>query len=189
MSDHQADYPVRTMCRLLSLSPSGYYAWRQRGPSHRTRENAVLIEEIVEIHPRNQATYGAPRIHAELRALGRGVSLNRVARLMRAAQIKGVSRRRKGKAKRRAPETQPAADLVGRNFTASGPDELWVADITYVPTAAGFLYLAVVPDAWSRRVVGWSMATHLRTSPVLDAFEMALAARRGDSPLRQGKPG
>ena len=109
----------------------------------------------MEIHTRNDGTYGAPGIYAELRARGRNVSLNRVARLMRAAEIEGVSRRRKGKTTRRAPQSQPAADLVGRDFSASGPDELWVADITYVPTQAGFLYLAVVVDAWSRRVVGW----------------------------------
>ncbi len=175
MSDHQAVYPVRTMCRLLGLSPSGYYAWRQRTPSRRARENAALTEEILEIHTRSDETYGAPRIHAELRARGRGASLNRVARLMRAARIEGVSRRRRGKTTRRASGAQPAADLVERDFSASGPDELWVADITYVPTQAGFLYLAVVVDAWSRRVVGWSMATHLRTSLVLNAFDMALA--------------
>ena len=167
MSDHQAVYPVRTMCRLLGLSPSGYYAWRQRGPSRRSQKNTALTEEILEIHARSDGTYGAPRIHAELRARGRGVSRNRVARLMRAAGIKGVSRRRTRKTTRRAAGTQPAADLVDRDFSASGPDELWVADITYVPTQAGFLYLAVVVDAWSRRVVGWSMATHLRTSLVL----------------------
>ena len=121
MSDHQAVYPVHTMCRLLGLSPSGYYAWRQRAPSRRERENAVLTEEIVEIQTRSDGTYGAPRIYAELRALGRNVSLNRVARLMRAAEIEGVSRRRKGKTTRRAPQSQPAADLVGRDFSASVP--------------------------------------------------------------------
>ena len=121
------------MCRLLGLSPSGYYAWCGRGPSCRTRENTVLTEEILEIHARSDGTYGAPRIHAELGARGREISLNRVARLMRTAEIEGVNRRRKGKTTRRAPEAQPVADLVDRDFSASGPDELWVADITYVP--------------------------------------------------------
>ncbi|MCE2398605.1 MAG: IS3 family transposase [Gemmatimonadetes bacterium] len=158
MSDHRAIYPVRTMCRLLGLSPSGYYAWRRRGPSSRARENAALTEEILEIHARSDGTYGAPRIHAELRARGRGASLNRVARLMRAAEIEGASRRRKAMTTRRAPGAEAAEDLVDRDFSAAGPDELWVADITYVPTQAGFLYLAVVLDGWSRRVVGWSMA-------------------------------
>ena len=151
------------MCRLLGLSRNGYYAWRQRGPSGRSQENTALTEEILDIHARSDGTYGAPRIHAELGARGRGVGRNRVARLMRAAGIEGVSRRRRRKTTRRAAEDQPAADLVNRDFSATGPDELWVADITYVPTQAGFLYLAVVVDAWSRRVVGWSMATHLRT--------------------------
>ena len=180
MSDHQAVYPAWTMCRLLGLSPSGYYAWRQRGPSRRSQKNTALTEEILETHVRSDGTYGAPRIHAELRARGRRASRNRVARLMRAAGIEGVSRRRTRKTTRRAAGDQPAADLVDRDFSASGPDELWVADITYVPTQAGFLYLAVVVDAWSRRVVGWSMATHLRTSLVLDAFEMALMQRQPD---------
>ena len=189
MSDHQAVYPVRTMCRLLGLSPSGYYAWRQRGLSRRARENSALTEEILEIHTRSDETYGAPRIHAELRARGRGASLNRVARLMRAARIEGVSRRRRGKTTRRASGVQPAADLVERDFSASGPDELWVADITYVPTQAGFLYLAVVVDAWSRRVVGWSMATHLRTSLVLNAFDMALMQRQPDGVIHHSDQG
>ncbi len=177
------------MCRLLGLSPSGYYAWRQRGLSRRARENSALTEEILEIHTRSDETYGAPRIHAELRARGRGASLNRVARLMRAARIEGVSRRRRGKTTRRASGAQPAADLVERDFSASGPDELWVADITYVPTQAGFLYLAVVVDAWSRRVVGWSMATHLRTSLVLNAFDMALMQRQPDGVIHHSDQG
>ena len=143
----------------------------------------------MEIHTRSDGTYGAPRIYAELRARGRNVSLNWVARLMRAAEIEGVSRRRKGKTTRRDPQSQPAADLVGRDFSASGPDELWVADITYVPTQAGFLYLAVVVDAWSRRVVGWSMATHLRTSLVLNAFEMALMQRQPDGVIHHSDQG
>lgn len=189
MSDHQADYPVRTMCRLLGLSPSGYYAWRQRGPSRRARENTALVEEIVRIHTASQGTYGAPRVHAELRARGRGVGLNRVARVMRAAGIEGVSRRRKGKTTQRAPEGEPAPDLIDRDFGASGPDELWVADITYVPAQGGFLYLAVVLDAWSRRVVGWSMATHLRTSLVLDAFEMALMQRQPERVIHHSDQG
>ena len=161
VSDHQAVYPVRVMCRLPGLSPSGYYAWRSREPSDRARANAALTEEIVEIHAMSGGTYGAPRIHAELRARGREASVNRVARLMRAAEIERVSRRRKGGTTKRAAESRPAPDLVDRDFSASGLDELWVADITYVPTWAGFLYLAVVLDAWSRRIVGWSMATHL----------------------------
>ncbi len=189
MSDHQAAYPVRVTCRLLGLSPSGYYAWRKREPSRRARENAALTGEILEIHAMSDGTYGAPRIHAELRARGREAGVNRVARLMRAAGVEGVSRRRKGKTTKRAAESKPAPDLVERDFSASGPDELWVADITYVPTWAGWLYLAVVLDAWSRRIVGWSMATHLRTSLVLDAFDMALAQRRPEGVIHHSDQG
>ena len=189
MSDHQAAYPVRVMCRLLGLSPSGYYAWRKREPSRRARENAALTGEILEIHAMSDGTYGAPRIHAELRARGREAGVNRVARLMRAAGVEGVSRRRKGKTTKRAAESRPAPDLVERDFSASGPDELWVADITYVPNWAGWLYLAVVLDAWSRRIVGWSMATHLRTSLVLDAFDMALAQRRPEGVIHHSDQG
>ncbi|WP_420632750.1 IS3 family transposase [Candidatus Palauibacter sp.] len=187
--DHQAMYPVRVMCRLLGLSPSGYYAWRKREPSRRARENAALSAEIVEIHAMSGGTYGAPRVHAELKARGREASVGRVARLMRAAGVEGVSRRRKGRTTKRAAESKPAPDLVERDFSASGADELWVADITYVPTWAGWLYLAVVLDAWSRRIVGWSMATHLRTSLVLDAFDMALAQRRPEGVIHHSDQG
>ena len=177
------------MCRLLGLSPSGHYAWRSREPSERARANAALTEEIVEIHATSGGTYGAPRIHAELRARGREAGVNRVARLTRAVEIGGVTRRRKGKTTKRSAESGPAPDLGDRDFSASGPDELWVADITYVPTWAGFLYLAVVLDAWSRRVVGWSMATHLRTSLVLSAFDMALTQRRPDGVIHHSDQG
>ncbi len=177
------------MCRLPGLSPSGYYAWRKREPSRRARENAALTGEILEIHAMSDGTYGAPRIHAELRAWGREAGVNRVARLMRAAGVEGVSRRRKGRTTKRAAESKPAPDLVERDFSASGPDELWVADITYVPTWAGWLYLAVVLDARSRRIVGWSMATHLRTSLVLDAFDMALARRRPEGVIHHSDQG
>ncbi len=172
MRDHQAHYPVRVMCRVLGVSPSGYYAWKKRGPSPRAVANAELLEEIRSIHEWSDGTYGAPRIHEELRDRGFEASLNRVARLMREAGLEGVSRRGRRNTTRRDPDARPAPDLVERDFTASGPDELWVADITYVPTWAGFVYLAVVLDAWSRRVVGWSMATHLRTDLVLDALNL-----------------
>ncbi len=127
MSDHRAMYPVRVMCRLLGLSPSGYCAWRAREPSRRVRENEALGAEIVEIHAMSDGTYGAPRVHAELKARGREASVGRVARLMRAAEIEGVSRRRKGGTTKRAAKSRPAPDLVERDFSASGPDELWVA--------------------------------------------------------------
>ncbi len=180
MSDYQVMYPVRLMCRQLGLSPSGYYTWRKRGLSERARENVALSAEILEIHAMSGATYGALRVRAALKARGRKASVTRVARLMRMVGIEGVSRRRKGKTTQRAANSRPAPDPVERDFSAPGPDELWVANITYVPTREGFLYLAIVLDAWSRRVVGWAMATHLRTSLELDAFDMALTQRKPD---------
>ncbi len=178
MRAHRACYPVTVMCRLLGVSTSGYYAWRKRGPSARAMSDQELLEQIRSIHQRSDGTYGSPRIHAELRAEGKGVGIKRVARLMTEAGLEGVSRRRGTKTTRRDADARPAPDLVDRDFSATGPDQLWVADITYIPTWAGFLYLAVVLDAWSRRVVGWAMATHLRTELVLDAFNMALGQRK-----------
>ena len=177
VSDHQASYPIVTMCKLLGVSPSGYYAWVKRRPSRRSETDAALITEIRAAHGASHGTYGAPRVHAELAAKGTYIGRKRVARLMTQAGLAGVSRRRfvvttvKG-------DSRQAPDLVERNFAAEAPDLLWVADITYIPTWAGFLYLAVVLDAYSRRIVGWSMATTLATRLVLDALNMALLTRR-----------
>lgn len=181
MSANQANFPIATMARVLGVSKAGYYAWRQRPPSTRTKTDAALLKEVRTAHAVSRGTYGAPRIHAELKARGRSVSQKRVARLMRAAGIAGVSRRRSVVTTRRDREARPAPDLVDRNFTAERPNQLWVADITFIPTQAGFLYLAVVLDAFSRRIVGWSMATHLRTDLVLDALGMAIGSRKPDS--------
>ena len=177
MSENRAAFPIATMCRLLGVSPSGYYAWTERRPSRRSQADAALVAEIRAAHAASRGIYGAPRIHVDLAAKGIRVGRKRVARLMSAAGLAGVSRRKfvhttvKGSG-RQAP------DLVDRNFTAKRPNLLWVADITYIPTWAGFLYLAVVLDACSRRIVGWSMATTLATRLVLDALNMALATRR-----------
>lgn len=178
MKQNQALYPVRAMARVLGLSPSGFYAWLGRPLSSRAIANAALTERIRVIHKESRESYGHPRIVAELHDAGERVGKNRVAHLMKTAGIEGVSRRRKRGLTRRDAGARPATDLVERNFTAEGPDQLWVADITYVPTRSGFLYLSVVLDAWSRRVVGWAMATHLRTELVLDALNMALSQRR-----------
>jgi putative transposase len=175
---HQAAHRVATLCRVLGVSSSGYYAWQHRPPSARAQADVALTEEIRAIHARSRGTYGAPRVHAELAALGGHVSRKRVARLMQAAGLAGVSRRPFVTTTRRDPTARPAPDLVQRTFTVDRPDRLWVADITYIPTWAGFLYLAAVLDAWSRRVVGWAMATHLRTELVLDALNMAIGQRR-----------
>ena len=178
MSANQAFFPIATMARVLGVSTAGYYAGRSRLPSAHAITDAALLRRVRTIHAVSRGTYGAPRVHAELRAEGRAVGKKRIARLMRAAGIVGVSRRRGVITTRRDRDARPAPDLVDRNFTAARPNQLWVADITYIPTAAGFLYLAVVLDAWSRKLVGWSMANHLRTELVLDALEMAIGQRR-----------
>jgi putative transposase len=187
---HRAVYPIATMCRILGVSPAGYHAWRERPPSARAEADAALTARIRTIHAASHGTYGAPRVHAELRAEGRRVGRKRVARLMRADGLAGVSRRKGVRTTRRGEDARrPAPDLVARDFTAEQPDRLWVADITYVPTWAGFLYLAVVLDAFSRRVVGWSMATHLRARLVLDALDMALWRRRPDDVVHHSDQG
>jgi putative transposase len=173
----------------LGVSTSGYYAWRKREPSDRAKANAALLEEIEAIHEWSDGTYGAVRMTEELKDRGRDVSVNRVARVMREAGIQGVSRRKGTKTTVRGEETRPAPDLVDRDFTATGPDQLWVADITYIQTWAGFLYLAVVLDVWSRRIVGWAMTTHLRTELVLDAFNMALWQRRPEAVIHHSDQG
>ena len=166
------------MCRVLAVSASGYYAWRQRPPSARARADAELTARIRAIHQYSRGTYGAPRIHQELMAADIHAACKRVARLMKAAGLKGASRRQWLVTTVRDHEARPAPDLAERNFTAAAPDCLWVADITYIPTWAGFLYLAVVLDVFSRRIVGWAMATHLRTELVLAALNMAIGQRR-----------
>jgi putative transposase len=174
----RAAHSVPTLCRMLGVSRSGYYAWRRRPPSERARFDAVLSEKIETIHRNSRATYGAPRVHAELRAIGIRCSRKRVARLMRRAKLKGSVRGRRVKTTYRIALQQAAPDLVERNFASEEPDRLWVADITYVRSAEGFVYLAFILDACSRRVVGWSMATHLRTEIVVDALQMAIARRK-----------
>ena len=169
---------MATVCRVLGVSASGYYAWQVRPLSARAQADWTLSTQIRAIHERSRGTYGAPRVHAELAAQGVHVGRKRIARLMRAAHVAGVSRRRHVWTTRRDPVARPAPDLVQRAFAVDAPNRLWVADITYIATWAGFLYLAVVLDAWSRRVVGWAMATHLRTELVLDALNMAVGQRR-----------
>lgn len=174
----RASYPVSLLCRVLKVSRSGYYDWKDRPLSRTVRENVALTEQIVEIHERSRGTYGYPRVHAELKALGVRCSRKRVARLMRKAGLQGCIRGRRKRTTRRDVNAVPAPDLVGRNFAATAPDWLWTADITYVHTQEGFLYLAFILDVYSRRVVGWAMTTHLRTELVVDALQMALWRRK-----------
>ncbi len=178
MEQEKATHHVATLCRVLGVSPSGYYAWCERPRSARAQTDQVLRARIWAIHGRSRGTYGAPRIHAELREQGIRCGRKRVARLMRQADLAGAQRRRYRGTTRQNRQAVPAPDLVKREFAASGPDRLWVADITYVPTGAGWLYLATVLDAWSRRIVGWAMADALRTELVLEALNMAVWNRR-----------
>lgn len=175
----KAHHPVRRLCRALGVSPSGYWAWRRREPSARASANAQLTNQIVQIHHASRGTYGARRVRAELVASGIPCGHTRVARLMRQAGLVGCHRRRPVHTTRRDPAAEPAPDLVQREFRALAPNQLWLADITYVPTEEeGFLYLAVILDGFSRRVVGWSMAGHLRTELVVAALEMAVWNQR-----------
>ena len=182
-------HEIATLCRVLEVSASGYWAWTKRPISKREKTDQALEAEIGEIHRWSRGTYGVPRMHAELRARGRRVGRKRVARLMRRRGLQGVTRRKGTFTTVRERDARPAPDLVDRNFVVPGPDQLWVADITYIPTWAGFLYLAVVIDAWSRRVVGWAMETHLRTELVLQALEMALYRRRPSGVIHHSDQG
>jgi putative transposase len=175
----QANHSVARMCRLLRVSRSGYYAWRVREPSARRVSDLALAAQIAQIHDESDQSYGTPRIFMELRELGVRVSRRRVARLLRELGREGVTRRRRRRSTTRPGGAQPvAADLVGRRFgAASGPNQVWWADITYVPTWQGWLYVALVVDAWSRRIVGWSMRDRPEAALVVDAVGMASTRR------------
>jgi putative transposase len=175
----KAEHSIKTMCRVLGVSRSGFHAWERRAPSARALEDERLTERIREIHRENRRVYGSPRIHAELRlADGVGVGRKRVERLMRQAGISGLIARKRGRTTIRVPGVRVCEDLVDRAFLAAAPNRLWVADITYLRTWEGWLYLVAVQDVFSRRIVGWSMADHMRAELVTDALQMALAQRR-----------
>jgi putative transposase len=173
----KTSFPVQFMCRMLGVSRSGYYGWRDRPPSRRSREDTTLTERIREVHERSRRTYGSPRVQAELRALGTRCGRKRVERLMRKAGLRGCMRGRRRGTTRRGKRA-PAEDLVKRDFAATKVDRVWVADITYVRTLEGFLYLAFILDVHSRRIVGWAMEGHLRTELVVDALQMAVWRRK-----------
>jgi putative transposase len=174
---NQAIYPIATLCRVLGVSASGYHAWLRRPPSARARSDAALAERISEIHAASRGTYGTPRVHFELGVTGVRVGRKRVARLLKRLGLQGVSRRRVVRTTVRGD--RPALpDLVDRQFVADQANKLWVADITYIATGSGFLYLAIVLDVFSRRIVGWAMATTLSAKLVVDALDMAVAVRK-----------
>jgi putative transposase len=175
----KTSYPVAVMCRVFGVSRTGFHNWERRPPSDRALEDAWLTERIKRIHDASRGVYGAPRIHAELRIEHNiRVGRKRVARLMKAAGISGVRPRKRWKTTIRIAGITPATDLVERQFRPTSPNMLWVADITYLRTGEGWLYLAAVQDAYSRQIVGWSMATRVRSTLVVDALKMALARRR-----------
>jgi putative transposase len=179
----KANHSISLMCRLLGVSSSGFHAWERRPPSDRALADAWLVERITQIHRESRGTYGARRVHAGLRQQGVRVGRKRVERLMRAQRLSGAVPRKRAKTTIRVEGVRAAADLVGRDFVPSAPNQLWVADIKYIPTAAGWLYLAAVVDCFSRRVVGWSMRDDLRAQLVVDALEMAVARRRPEPGL------
>ena len=180
----KANHAITTLCRVLGVSRSGFHAWQARRPSARQLEDARLTERITEIFAKNEKVYGSPRIHAELvLADGERLGRKRVERLMKAAGITALQPRRRGKTTIRVPGVRVAEDLVDRAFLASAPNRLWVADITYLRTWEGWLYLVAVQDVFSRRIVGWAMDNHMRTELVLDALNMALAQRRPERGL------
>ena len=179
MKANQADFPVRSLCKVLCVSHSGFYDWLDRPAGARAQSNAVLLGRIEQVHQASDATYGMPRIHAELADQGLAVGRNRIARLMRAHGLRGVSRRRNWCATTRRDKRQrPAPDLVQRQFGATALNQLWVADMTYIPTWAGFCYLAVVLDVFSRKVVGWAFGQQQTADLVITALNMALQTRK-----------
>jgi putative transposase len=175
----RTEHSVKTMCRVLEVSRSGFHAWAKRAPSPRALKDARLTERIRQIHAEHRQVYGSPRIHAELvMASGERVGRKRVERLMRQAGISGLVARKRGRTTVRVPGVRVCEDLVDRAFMAAAPDRLSVADITYLRTWEGWLYLVAVQDVYSRRIVGWAMDSHMRTELVTDALQMALTRRR-----------
>ncbi|MBC8725732.1 IS3 family transposase [Paraburkholderia sp. 31.1] len=189
MKANRARWPIATMARLLQVSTSGYYAWLRHEPSKRALADADLLAQIRAIHASSRGTYGMPRIHAQLSRQGEHVGRKRVARLMRMAGLCGVSRRRWPATTRPRAGARRAPDLVRRHFSAGATNVLWVADATYIPTGEGFLYLAIVLDVFSRRVVGWGMSDHLYTELMLRALDMAVQQRRAEGVIHHSDQG
>lgn len=179
----KANFPVRAMCRVLGVSSSGFYAWRERAPSKRSQRDRALTIVIADAHRQSRGTYGSPRVHAELEALGFEAGRNRIARLMAEAGLEGVRPKRFVATTNSKHDAPVAKNLLQREFDVDAPNRVWATDITYVRTWEGWLYLAVVIDLFSRKVVGWSTAEHLRTELALDALAMALRHRTLDGDL------
>jgi len=178
MKAYQAEHTITRMARVLRVSRAGYYAWLGRAPSVRAQSDALLLAEIRAIHLASRGTYGVRRVHASLQQQGWRVGKNRVARCMAEAGIVGVTRRRSKTTTVRNPRQRPAPDLVERQFRATRPDALWVADITHIPTVTGAVYLAAVQDVWSRRIVGWAVDSHMESELAQRALTAAVARRK-----------
>ncbi len=173
----KAHYPVRMLCRVLAVSPSGFYAWCHRAPSRRRRDDGLLKLKIAAIYQRARGTYGSPRIHVELQEQGVRVSRKRVARLMSEVGLEGTPRKRFRRTTDSSHRHPIAANVLDRQFSVVAPNRVWATDITYVRTWEGWLYLAVIVDLFSRRVVGWALDTKLHTALVVEALDMALGLR------------
>ncbi len=179
IEDHRDVWPVRVMCDALSVSPSGFYAWRSRPESPRKIANRELLVDIRRVHAQHRERYGSPRIHAELRAEGHPISRKRVARLMRQHGIRARAPRRYRVCTTDSKHSLPVAEnVLDQNFVADRPDQVWLADITYIPTREGWLYLAVILDLFTRKVVGWAMRDHMRAELTIGALSMAIQRRR-----------
>jgi putative transposase len=174
---HRAVYPVGRMCAVLGVSRSGYYAWRERPLSERKQSNTRLLLHIRAVYHASRRTYGSRRVYHELREQGIPCSRQRIARLMRQDGLRAVQRQRYKQTTRPNPRLPVAPNVLNRDFTAQRPNQKWVADFTYIPTAQGWLYLATVMDVFSRQIVGWSMSERQQTALVEDALQMALARR------------
>jgi putative transposase len=179
IEDRCADYPVRVMCRVLEVSPAGYYAWRSRPESSRSIANRELLADIKRVHRDSHGRYGSPRIHVELRTQGHGASRGRIERQMRCHGIRAIMAKPRRCRTTDSGHGYPiASNLLGRNFSAAARNQIWLADITYIETGQGWLYLAAVLDLYSRRIVGWAMTDHLRAELPMAALRMAIKAQR-----------
>jgi transposase InsO family protein len=175
IEDHRDTWPVRVLCEALEVSPAGYYAWRKRKPSARATANGELVAAIRRAHDDSGGRYGSPRVHAVLQAQGRGTSRGRIERLMRHYGIRAIMAPPRRVRTTDSRHTLPIApNLLARDFTAAAPNRIWLADITYIPTGEGWLYLAAVMDLFSRKIVGWAMRDHLRTELASSALAMAI---------------
>jgi putative transposase len=184
IEDRRADYPVTIMCSVLDVSRAGYYAWRGRPESRRSTENLALLDDIKRVHRDNHECYGSPRIHSELQAEGRGASRGRIERLMRRYGVRAIMARPRWVRTTDSEHDLPIApNCLDRNFTAAAPNRIWLADITYIETGEGWLYLSTVMDLYSRRIVGWAMRDHMRTELPLAALQMAISAQRPSNGL------